>query len=147
MAEPTPLAFGDFRIPGSTYAGVKVSDPEMQKSMFKPPGTNGTFVTMTGLGMRIITVPFCLHSPSFTTFGDVRTFIDRMIEERKKRREKKLKIPVNNTTDDYEHCIFEGFKPSDEGIKQDVSGGLGDKNAQRGRWFCEGVLVFVQVQV
>lgn len=145
MPEPTPVQFGSFRIPGSTYAFTP-QDPEMAKAMFHPPGMHGTRVTMLGLQPRMIVIPFCLHSVTFRNEADILAFLKRMIDEKKKGRQQTLKVPINTTTDDYDHCTFEGFKPGQEWIKQDVSRGLGAMNSDVQRWFCDGELVFMQVQ-
>jgi hypothetical protein len=144
VAEPTPLRCGELNVPGIVTRGFTAVDPELQRTAFKIPGTNGTIVKTFGLHERPIVVPMLAHSASWRRYNDVHAFLRRLEAFKGQGKQVTLQVPTIDGSQVFESCYLARYEPDPDGPREDVLGTIGGDSATT-RWFIKLLLIFHQV--
>lgn len=141
------LQFNETKFPGTTLRGFEPQDAELVRSSFHVPGTSLNVVITLGLGQRMIVVRHLLHDATWTSVDRLKSFLASLDALKARGQQGTLRVPCGESVLQYDRCFFDGFKVDPErSFLPDFAGTL-DLTKPPGRWFADGVAVFVQAQV
>lgn len=133
------VTFGGQELPGLVLRGYRPEDPELRVERFHPPGVHGELEIPNGLRGRLILVPMLVTDAAFSTYKSLADYLRELEVRKSEAAEATLIIPVPGDENEvFEHCRFDGFKISPDGILP-ASGTL-----SAGSYFCEGLYIFRQ---